>query len=124
MINKNTMGVTAMIETGNGAGHTTFLPMRDQAIITNHNATYMTVIDTNTQQVVTNVEVASSASPEYKSQAHTSGVSLDMKYFYSTASYDGVFFRIDLDTWNVDKTYIGGNLLMGSFVWNGTGVNM
>ena len=64
------------------------------------------------------------ASPDYKSQAHTSDVSLDMKYFYSTVSYDGVFFRIDLDTWEVSKIYIGGNLLMGSFVWNGEGVNI
>jgi len=124
VINKNTMNIDAMIDTGAGAGHTTFLPMRDQAIITNHNATYMTVIDTVNHQFVKNIEVADSASPDYKSQAHTSGVSLDMKYFYSTASHDGVFFRIDLDTWQVDKTYIGGNLLMGSYIWNGEGVNM
>ena len=124
VIDKNTMAIEAMIDTGTGAGHTTFLPMRDQAIITNHNATYMTVIDTVNHQFVRNVEVANSDSLDYKSQAHTSGVSLDMKYFYSTASHDGVFFRIDLDTWQVEKEYIGGNLLMGSFIWNGEGVNM
>jgi len=124
VIDKNTMEIQAMVDTGTGAGHTTFLPMRDQAIITNHNASYMTVINTLNHQFVKNVEVANSASPDYKSQAHTSGVSLDMKYFYSTASHDGMFFRIDLDTWQVDKTYIGGNLLMGSFIWNGEGVNM
>ena len=62
------------------------------------------------------------ASPDYKSQAHTSGVSLDMQYFYSTASHDGVFYRINLDTWNVIKTRpVHANLLMGSFVWNGDG---
>jgi len=124
VINKNTLKIEAMVDTGAGAGHTTFLPMRDQAIITNHNSTYMTVIDTVNHRFVRNVEVASSASPDYKSQAHTSGVSLDMKYFYSAASHDGVFFSIDLDTWQVSKTYIGGNLLMGSFIWNGEGVNM
>ena len=124
VIDKNSMDIVAMVDTGAGAGHTTFLPMRNQAIITNHNATYMTVIDTVNHQFVKNIEVATSASPDYKSQAHTSGVSLDMKYFYSTASHDGVFFRIDLDTWQVDQTYIGGNLLMGSYIWNGEGVNM
>ena len=62
--------------------------------------------------------------PGDKLQAHTSGISPDGMYFYSTASHDGVFFRIDLDTWEISKTYIGGNLLMGSFVWNGEGVNM
>ncbi|RDH82880.1 MAG: hypothetical protein DIZ80_11460 [endosymbiont of Galathealinum brachiosum] len=124
VINKNTMQIEAMAETGSGAGHTTFLPMRNQAIITNHNATYMSVIDTINHELVRNIVVADSASPDYKSQAHTSGVSLDMKYFYSAASHDGVFFRIDLDTWEVDKTYIGGNILMGSFIWNGEGINM
>jgi DNA-binding beta-propeller fold protein YncE len=124
IINKNTMEVETMINAGTGAGHTTFLPMRDQAIITNHNSTYMTVIDTANKKFVRNIEVANTASPDYKSQAHTSGVSLDMKYFYSAASHDGDFFRIDLDTWEVTRTHIGGNLLMGSFVWNGEGVNM
>ena len=124
VVNKNTMNIVAMIGAGTGAGHTTFLPMRNQAIITNHNSTFVTVIDTNTHEFIRNVEVASSASSDYKSQAHTSGVSLDMKYFYSTASHDGVFYRIDLDSWEVSKTYIGGNLLMGSYIWNGEGVNM
>jgi len=124
VINKNSMQVEAMINAGAGAGHTTFLPMREQAIITNHNATFMTVIDTENHQWLRNVEVASSASPDYKSQSHTSGVSLDMKYFYSAASHDGVFFRIDLDNWDVSNTYIGGNILMGSFIWNGEGINM
>jgi len=124
VIDKNTMQIKAMVDAGAGAGHTTFLPMRNQAVITNHNARYMSVIDTQTHELLRTVEVASSASPDYKSQAHTSGVSLDMKYFYSAASHDGMFFRIDLDTWEVSKTYIGGNILMGSFIWNGEGVNM
>jgi len=47
-----------------------------------------------------------------------------MKYFCSAASHDGYFFRIDLDSWEVSKIYIAGNLLMGSFIWNGEGVNM
>lgn len=124
VINKNTMTIETMIETGLGAGHTTFLAMRDQAIVTNHNATYMTLIDTVNHQVIKNIEVASSASPDYKSQSHTSGVSLDMRYFYSAASYDGTFFRIDLDTWEIERLFVGGNILMGSFIWNGEAVNM
>ena len=84
----------------------------------------ISVIDTVNHQFLRNIEVAKTASPDYKSQAHTSGVSLDMKYFYSTASHDGDFFRIDLDSWEITKLHIGGNLLMGSFVWNGEGVNM
>jgi len=125
VINKNSMKVVTMIDTGAGSGHTTFAPMRNLAFVTNHNDTYMTVIDTTDHSFLKNIEVASSASPDYKSQAHTSGVSLDMKYFYSAASHDGMFFRIDMDTLEVeDKLYLGGNVLMGSFIWDGDGVNM
>lgn len=125
VVNKDTMAIETMINTGPGSGHTTFAPMHDLAIVTNHNATYMTVIDTRTHQWLKDIEVADSASSDYKSQAHTSGVSLDMKYFYSAASHDGVFFRIDLDNLEVsDRLYLGGKVLMGSFIWNGDGVNM
>lgn len=128
VINKDTMKVIKMIDAGPGAGHTTFAPMWDLAIVTNHNATYMTVIDTKDHTWVKNIEVATSADPSYKSQAHTSGVSLDMKYFYSAASHDGVFFEIDLETLEVSRTLEldngNANILMGSFIWNGDGVNM
>ncbi len=125
VINKDTMQVVTMIDTGAGSGHTTFAPMRNLAFVTNHNDTYMTVIDTTDHSFLKNIEVASSASPDYKSQAHTSGVSLDMKHFYSAASHDGVFFEIDMDKLEVSRTlYLGGNILMGSFIWDGDGVNM
>jgi DNA-binding beta-propeller fold protein YncE len=120
VINRYTMEVVKAIDVGLGAGHTTFLSNRKLAIITNHNDTFVSVIDTRNHRLLRNVEVATNRSPDYKSQAHTSGVSLDMQYFYSTASHDGVFYRIDLDTWVVDKTLpVDGNLLMGSFIWNG-----
>lgn len=123
VVNRKKMKVETVIPVGKGAGHATILSMRNQAIITNHNDTFVSVIDTGNNQWVRNIEVASSASPAYKSQAHTSGVSLDMQYFYSAASHDGVFYRIDLDTWNVDKTLpTGANLLMGSFTWDADGM--
>jgi len=122
VIKRDEMEVKKVIKVGKGAGHTTFLSMRGQTIITNHNDTFVSVIDTEKHKWVRNVEVATDASPAYKSQAHTSGVSLDMQYFYSAASHDGVFYRINLDTWVVDKTLpVDANLLMGSFVWDGDG---
>lgn len=125
VVNKDSMSVETMIETGVGSGHTTFAPMRDLAFVTNHNDTYMTVIDTTDHSWLKNIEVASSASPNYKSQAHTSAVSPDMKYFYSAASHDGVFFEIDMETLEVTRTlHLDGNALMGSFIWDGDGVNM
>jgi len=123
VISSKKMKVEKVIEVGMGAGHTTFLSMRDQAIITNHNDTFVSVIDTVNHEWLRNVEVADTSSPDYKSQAHTSGVSLDMQYFYSAASHDGVLYRINLDTWNVVKTEpVDANLLMGSFIWDGDGM--
>jgi len=125
VVNRKKMKVVKAIEVGMGAGHTTILSMRNKAIITNHNDTFVSVIDTEKHKLLRNVEVADSASSAYKSQAHTSGVSLDMQYFYSAASHDGVFYKIDLDTWVVEKALsVDANLLMGSFIWNGDGSNM
>jgi hypothetical protein len=125
VVNKNSMEIVTMIDAGKGAGHTTFAPMRNLAFITNHNATYITVIDTENHRWLKNITVAESASPEYKSQAHTSGVSMDMQHFYSMASHDGVFFEIDMDALEVSRqVYLGGNLLMGSFIWDGEDTGM
>ncbi len=125
VVNKDSLEIVSMIDTGAGSGHTTFAPMWNLAIVTNHNATYMTVIDTEKHQWLKNIPVASSASPDYKSQSHTSGVSPDMKHFYSSASHDGVFFEIDLESLEVSRSvYLGGNTLMGSFIWNGDSQNM
>jgi hypothetical protein len=125
VVNKDSMNVVNVIDTGKGSGHTTFAPMRDLAFVTNHNDTFISVIDTVNHQGLKNIEVASSASPDYKSQAHTSSVSVDMNYFYSAASHDGVFFEIDMNTLEVSRSIeLGGNALMGSFVWDGDGVNM
>ncbi len=131
VVNKNSMNIVAMIETGMGSGHTTFVPMHDRAFVTNHNDTYMTVINTIDHSWLMNIEVAGSASPDYKSQAHTSGVSPDSNYFYSAASHDGVFFEIDVENLVISRPLDVGtemgeevNILMGSFIWAGEGDGM
>ena len=131
VVNKNSMNIVAMIETGMGSGHTTFVPMHDRAFVTNHNDTYMTVVNTIDHSWLMNIEVAGSASSGYKSQAHTSGVSPDSNYFYSAASHDGVFFEIDVENLVVSRllnvgTEVGEevNILMGSFIWAGEGDGM
>ncbi len=135
VVHKNSMKIVAMIDTGKGSGHVTFAPTHNLAFVTNHNDTYMTVIDTTTHTFLKNIEVASIASPAFKSQSHTSGVSPDMRYFYSAASHDGVFFEIDMEVeienMEVSDTLQLGtgaddipNILMGSFIWNGAGDGM
>jgi len=131
VVNKNSMNIVTMIDTGKGSGHTTFVPGHDRAFVTNHNDTYMTVINTIDHSWLMNIEVADSASSEYKSQAHTSSVSPDSNYFYSAASHDGVFFEIDVENlWISRRLDVGAeigedvNILMGSFIWAGEGDGM
>ncbi len=135
VVHKNSMKIVAMIDTGKGSGHVTFAPSHNLAFVTNHNDMYMTVINTTDHSLKTNIQVASSESPGYKSQAHTSGISPDMRYFYSAASHDGVFFRIDMEAETLEVSdddtldlgdYVDGtpNILMGSFIWNGEGDGM
>jgi len=130
VVNKNTMDVVAMVETGLGSGHVTFVPDHDRAFVTNHNDTFMTVINTTDHSWLANIDVASPPPAGYKSQAHTSSVSPDQNYFYSAASYDGVFFEIDVNTLKIsdslnlnDEVLTDGdvNILMGSFIWAGEG---
>ncbi len=135
VVHKNSMKIVTMIDTGKGSGHVTFVPTHNLAFVTNHNDTFMTVIDTTTHTALKNIEVASSADSGYKSQSHTSGVSPDMRYFYSAASHDGIFFEIDMEVkiedMEVSDTLQLGtgpkdipNILMGSFIWNGEGDGM
>ena len=131
VVNKNSMNIVTMVDTGKGSGHTTFVPGHDRAFVTNHNDTYMTVINTIDHSWLMNIEVADSASPAYKSQAHTSSVSPDSNFFYSAASHDGVFFEIDVENlWISRRLDVGAeigedvNILMGSFIWAGEGDGM
>jgi len=135
VVHKNSMKIVTMIDTGKGSGHVTFAPMHNLAFVTNHNDIFMTVIDTTNHTFLKNIVVADSADPGYKSQSHTSGISPDMRYFYSAASHDGVFFEIDMevdiDDMEVSDTLQLGtgpndipNILMGSFIWNGEGDGM
>jgi len=123
VVNKNSMKIEKMIVTGSGSGHTTFVPMYDRAFVTNHNDTYMTVINTIDHSWLMNIEVAGSASSGYKSQAHTSSIGPDGKYFYSAASHDGVFFEIDVENLVISRQLNVGdeigedvNIFMRSFI--------
>jgi len=131
VVNKNSMQIETMIETGKGSGHTTFVPEHGRAFVTNHNDKYMTVIDTDSHEKIKDIQVAETESSKYKSQAHTSGVSSDSMFFYSAASHDGVFFEINVLTLEISNTVdleeITGsdvNILMGSFIWEGEGDGM
>jgi YVTN family beta-propeller protein len=120
VIDRNTMEVVAVIETGAGNGHTRFVPDQNLAIAINHDDTFVTVIDTVTHTFVKNIGVTFPPEAGRKAQGHTTGVSPDQRYFYGAASDAGVFFEIDLDALELSRTlYLGGYPLMGGFLWDG-----
>ncbi len=110
IIDRESMDLISTVEAGKGAGHVVFIPERNLALIVNHEDTFMTAIDMRTHEKIKDFEVAID-DPNHSSslQAHTGRVSADKKYFYNFGSDSGTFFRVDLDTLEVDKTvYTGG----------------
>jgi hypothetical protein len=110
IINRENMEVIKTVDAGKGAGHVVFIPERNLALIINHGDTFMTAINMTTHEKIKDFEVAVD-DPDHNTslQAHTGRVSADKQYFYNFASDSGIFFRVNLDTLEVDKTvYTGG----------------
>jgi len=118
IVDKDTMEIVKVVATGKGAGHTTFSASRNMAIVTNHGDTFLSIINTSTHEKIADVTIAGTPIPGRRAQSHTSSISPDGKYFYSTASSDGVFYELDLDTLTVTRTLnIGGYPIQGVFSW-------
>jgi len=58
VLNTDTMEIVTKIAVGQGAGHTTFVPDRHLAIVTNHKDTFITIINTDTHTAIKNVTVS------------------------------------------------------------------
>lgn len=91
------------IKAGRGAGHVYFNPKSKTGVIVNHNDEFVTLFDQSSHTLISNVPVASLPPSGKKSQAHTSSISANGKYFYGSASQNGEFFRIDLAKKKKDK---------------------
>ncbi|WDE00993.1 hypothetical protein [Thalassomonas actiniarum] len=120
VLDTETMTIVKTIEVGLGAGHTTFAPDRNLAIVTNHKDTFVSVIDTTTHSLIKNVTVSGAQKNGTILQSHTSLVSPDMNYFYAFATDNGIFFELDLNTLEVSRTLeTGGTPLQGVFLCDG-----
>ena len=93
------------IKAGKGAGHVFFNPKASTGVIVNHTDTFVTLFDQLKRTAITNVKVASPPVAGKKSQAHTSTIVANGKYFYGAASQDGEFYRIDLAKKIKDQTF-------------------
>jgi hypothetical protein len=117
VINRLTMRVEKVIKTGKGTGHTRFVPARNLAIITNHNDTFLTVVDSELHEKIKDVIVSGDNTQGQIMQSHTNFVSPDSKYYYAFASDNGVFFELNLKSLRVGRTLItGGAPVQGAFI--------
>ncbi|WP_457747688.1 YncE family protein [Sulfurimonas sp.] len=120
VVNMKKMEVLKRIDVGLGAGHTTFVPERNIAIVTNHKDTFISVIDTIKHQNIKNITVSGASINGEILQSHSSFVHPNMDFFYAFATDNGIFYELDLETLKVSRTLkTGGTPLQGVFMCQG-----
>ena len=120
VINMKKMEVVKTVEAGAGAGHTTFVPERNLAVVTNHRDTFVTIIDTATHTKITDVTVSGESLHGEILQSHSSFVHPNMDFFYAFATDNGKFYELNLETLEVSRTlYTDGTPLQGVFMCQG-----
>jgi len=117
VVDSSTMSITNIIPTGAGTGHTTFVPDRGIAVVTNHKDTFVTIIDITNHTFIKNVTVSGASIHGEILQSHSTFVHPNMDDFYAFATDNGIFYELDLDKLEVSRTVeTGGTPLQGSFI--------
>ena len=120
VLNINTMSIVKKIPAGKGAGHTTFIPGRNLAIITNHKDTFITVVNTKDHTWIKNIEVSGVQQNGAILQSHSSFVHPNGDFFYAFATDNGIFYELNLETLEISrKVKTGGTPLQGVFMCQG-----
>jgi hypothetical protein len=124
IVNVDRMKVIHNIDTGSGygkgsgSGHTTFAKDKNIAIVTNHTAPYLTAINTKTQKKIKDIPLPFSRENIFNSVvSHTSYIDDKEQYYYNSWTDGGIFFRVNLDTLDVDgSVYTGGIPIHASYI--------
>jgi len=117
VVNANDMSIVKFISTGNGAAHVKFSKKRKMSIVTNRNSDYVTIINYETHTYIKDIPLDfTHEGLTSVSQAHTGYVNKNGDYYYSMWVDGGVFFRINLETLELDgSVYVGGTPFSGSY---------
>ena len=115
------MSIVKTVKAGMGAGHTDEMKHNNIAVVINHKDSFITLMNTLTNEKIADIEVSRLAKDELGSvqtQSHPKyHFSRDGRYFYMFLTEEGAFVKVDLTTNKlVDYLAIGGKLAMGSFV--------
>jgi len=118
VINSKNMDKVREITTGEGSGHTTFVPQRNLAIVTNHNANFISIIDSSHHKKIKDLNVSGVSINDIIMQSHTSFADAQGDFFYAFASNNGFFYEVDLNTLKVTRTLnTGGTPVQGCFTY-------
>ena len=115
------MSIVKTVKAGMGAGHTTEMKHKNIAVVINHKDSFITLMNTLTNEKIADIKVSRLAKDELGSvqtQSHPKyHFSRDGRYFYMFLTEEGAFVKVDLSAKKVvDYLAIGGKLAMGSFV--------
>ena len=122
IIDRNSMSIVNVVESGSGSGHTTFDASAHIAVETNHTDTFMTVMDTDNHVKLFDIaDVATTPTDGNKSQSHTSSFDPMMPgMFYTAASQDGYLVKINaVSGMVIDKLELDtdGYIIQGTYNW-------
>lgn len=109
IVDIETFEILKTIPAGKGAGHVTFIPERNLALINNHGDEFVTAVDMRDHSVIKHIPVTTD-NPDVDDslQAHTARVGKEGNYYYNFATDQGTYFRINLDTLELDGTVFTG----------------
>ncbi len=109
ILDRYSMKIKKVLDVGLGAGHVYFSKAKNLAVVTNHFAPFVSVIDLDSLEVVKNIKITDKKYDKQVIQPHTSHISRTGRYFYTFSSIDGNFLRIDLTNLKVkDVLHVGG----------------
>lgn len=115
------MVIEKIIPAGKGAGHTSEFKHGNIAVVINHKDRFITLINTDTNEKIADIEVSQieeNRVGSVQTQSHPAyHFSEDGRYFYLFLTQEGALVKVDLENKQVaERLEIGGKLAMGSFV--------
>ncbi len=113
IIDRATMQIVKELDAALGAAHIEFSASQNLAIVTNHWSNEVTIIDLKTQTVKKRLIISTTQEFHEETphllQPHFSYLSEDGKYYYTLATQDGDFLKINLETLEIeDRLHVGG----------------
>lgn len=104
IIDRHTMQIEKIVNAKLGAAHVNVSKSQNAIVITNHFDEHVTILDGTSFEVLKHIKISDeSFDPNHKHlmQPHFSYIGPKGRYYYTFASHDGMFIKIDLRTLEV-----------------------